>query len=230
MIFNRKFIGRIIKPTQLAVYKELVTNYQAQVIESKSGVWNHQDIYSASKADVWKDWLFEENSVPGLSYNWYGGDWRSRISTGNIGSYPIGSAVATTISYGSRGDNYGFIGIGYFKPPTTGTYSFWTSSDDGSGVWVGTVALEGQARSTANAIVNNGMGAGQGDTKRGGSIALTGGKWYPIRIVHEEVNGGDNLTFSWAGPGIGETTALGSYFRTYSVNGVAQGKFVDFTF
>jgi len=42
---------------------------------------------------------------------------------------------------------------------------------------------------------------------------LTGGTWYPIRIVHEEGGGGDNLTFSWAGPGIGETTSLSTYFK-----------------
>lgn len=230
MIFNKRFIGKIVAPTPTYAIKEPVSNNQSFVVESQSGIWNSQELMYANRTGSLTQWDFVANSVPGLSYNWYSGDWRSTIGTGNIGSYPIGSAVATSISYGSRGDYYGFIAIGYFRPPTTGTYSFWTSSDDGSGVWVGTLALQGQSRSAGNATLNNGLGAGQGDTKRGASITLTGGVWYPIRIVHEEGGGGDNLTFSWAGPGIGETTSLSTYFRTEAVGGVATGKFVNFTF
>jgi hypothetical protein len=58
------------------------------------------------------------------------------------------------------------------------------------------------------------LGIGQGNTKRSATTSLTGGVRYPIRIVHEEVIGGDNLTFSWSGPGISETTDLAAYFST----------------
>jgi len=157
------------------------------------------------------------NTYPGragLIGQYFNGDWRSTISTGNIGTLPLSAPTTyTSISYGTRGDFYGFIAIGYFKPPTTGTYTFYTSSDDGSGVWVGDIAAASSGRTTANATLNNALGAGQGDTKRSGTISLTGGIWYPIRIVHEEGGGGDNLTFSWAGPGIAETTSLSTYFK-----------------
>lgn len=150
----------------------------------------------------------------GLIGKYFGGDWRSTISTGNIGTLPLSSPVNfKSISYGSLGDYYGFIAIGYFKPPTTGTYIFYTSSDDGSGVWIGEIASAISGRTAANAVLNNGLGIGQGDTKRSGSITLTGGVWYPIRIVMEEGGGGDNLTFSWSGPGIAETTSLETYFK-----------------
>lgn len=150
----------------------------------------------------------------GLYYQFFGGDWRSVISTGNIGTLPLSSPTrATSISYGSRGDYYGFIAIGYFRPPVSGTYSFWTSSDDGSGVWIGDIAAALSGRDGSNAVLNNGLGAGQGDTKRGASTTLTGGLWYPIRIVHEEVVGGDNLTYSWAGPTQGETTDLSVHYK-----------------
>ena len=150
----------------------------------------------------------------GLIGQIFGGVWRSTISDGNIGTLPLSSPTTyTSISYGDLGDNYGFIAIGYFKPPTTGTYTFYTSSDDGSGVWIGDIAAASSGRTTANAVLNNLMGGGQGDTKRSGSTTLTGGIWYPIRIVHEEGGGGSNLTFSWAGPGIAETTSLSTYFK-----------------
>jgi hypothetical protein len=187
-------------------------------------------------------------SVPGLAGKFFNGNWRSTISTGNIGSLPLTTAndssnvTGTTgmpsanhrygvnlwsyITYVSLGDNYGFIAIGYFIPPTTGTYTFYTSSDDGSGVWIGDVASSLSGRTTANAVLNNGLGIGQGNTKRSGTIALTGGKAYAIRIVQEEVAGGDNLTFSWAGPNIAETTNLLDYFVTPTlINGILKGNF-----
>ena len=175
------------------------------------------------------------NGLAGKFFN--GSSWRSTISTGNIGTLPLtttndssnvtgttnlpsanhryGVNLWTSIAYGDGlGDNYGFIAIGYFTPPTTGTYTFYTSSDDGSGVWIGELALEGASRTSTNAVVNNGLGSGQGNTKRSGTISLTGGVRYPIRIVHEEGAGGDNLTFSWSGPSITETTSLSTYFST----------------
>ena len=152
----------------------------------------------------------------GLYGQFFNGDWRSTIGTGNIGTLPLSSpTLYTSISYSSRADYYGFIAIGYFIPPTTGTYTFYTSSDDGSGVWVGSMASASSGRTTTNAVLNNNMGSGQGDTKRSGTINLTAGQVYPIRIVHDEGSGGDNLTFSWAGPGIAETTSLTQYFYYY---------------
>jgi hypothetical protein len=150
----------------------------------------------------------------GLIGQFFNGDWRGTIATGNIGTLPLSSPTNySSISYGTRGDFYGLLAIGYFRPPTTGTYTFFTSSDDGSGVWVGDLASATSGRTAANATLNNNLGGGQGDTKRSGSVALTGGVWYPIRIVHEEGGGGDNLTFSWSGPGIGETTDLSTHFK-----------------
>jgi PBP1b-binding outer membrane lipoprotein LpoB len=153
--------------------------------------------------------------VSGLAGQFFDGTWRPVISTGDIGNLPLFSpTIFTSISYPTRGNNYGFIAIGYFRPPTTGTYTFFTSSDDGSGVWVGDLASATSGRTAANAVVNNNLGLSQPNTKRSGTISLTAGVWYPIRIVHEEGAGGDNLTFSWSGPGIAETTDLSLYFRT----------------
>jgi len=170
-------------------------------------------------------------TLGGLYGQYFNGHWRGTISTGNIGTLPLSNATLfTSIAYGSRADYYGFIAIGYFVPPTTGTYNFWTSSNDGSGVWIGDIARASSGRNTSNAVVNNGMGVAQSDTKRGGSINLTAGQVYPIRIVHEEDAGGDNLTFSWSGPGINETTNLTQYFYYYQtgVNFSNTGPVVGF--
>jgi hypothetical protein len=135
----------------------------------------------------------------------------SGITTGEITTLPLANPVFySSIVTNSLGDNYGIIWIGYFKPPTTGTYTFYTSSDDGSAVWIGEFALSGSLKS--NAVLDNNYGGGQGNTERSATIELTADTYYPIRIVTLEGSGGDNCTFSWAGPGISKTTDLTQYY------------------
>lgn len=211
-----------------------------------SGVYTARQHFQAVGEGAWPG-AFINASVAGLAGKFFNGDWRSTISTGNIGTLPLttvndstnvsgttglpsaahryGVNVWPNISYTNIGDVYGFIAIGYFKPPTTGTYTFYTSSDDSSGVWVGSIASASSGRTTGNAVVNNNLGVGQAETKVSGSIALTADLWYAIRIVHEEGGAGDTLTFSWSGPGITETTNLNTYFRTPSVSGVLVGNY-----
>lgn len=195
--------------------------------------------------------LLPYSTTPGLAGKFFNGaNWRATISDGNIGTLPLTTAndssnvtgtsgmpvvagrdyrygvnVWPFITYTTIGESYGFIAIGYFVPPTTGTYTFYTSSDDGSGVWLGSIASATSGRNTTNATVNNGLGSGQGDTKRSGTISLNAGQAYAIRIVHEEGNGGDNLTFSWSGPGIAETTDLTTYFYTIGSSTAPTGNF-----
>lgn len=177
--------------------------------------------------------------VPGLAGKFFNGGWRGIIATGNIGSLPLttdndssnvggtsglpsadhryGVNIWPYINYGDGlGNNYGFIAVGYFTPPTTGTYTIFTASDDGSGVWIGELAqVSGHnVRNTSNATLNNGMGGGQGVTERSSTISLTAGVRYPIRIVHEEGHGGDAMRFSFSGPGITKNENLLNYFTT----------------
>jgi hypothetical protein len=185
----------------------------------------------------------------GLAGKFFNGSWRATIANGNIGTLPLTTAnessnvtgttglpsanhrfgvnLWTSIAFGNRiGDSYGFIAIGYFLPPTTGTYTIYTASDDGSGVWIGDLALPEATRTKANATLDNNLGGGQGVTKRSSTISLDGKVMYPIRIVMEEGGGGDALTFSWAGPGIAETTDLSTHFRTpISPSGALAGNY-----
>ena len=134
----------------------------------------------------------------------------------------------SSINYGSGGSgdigySYGFIAIGYFKPPTTGNYTFGTRSDDGSGVWIGDIAVATSGRTTGNANVNNGLGIGQGTQTypvAGTTISLNADTWYAIRIVHEEGSGADGLAFYWSSNG-GSTwnTDLSQYFKVPAPDG-----------
>ena len=185
---------------------------------------------------------------PGLAGKFFNGNWRSTIATGNIGTLPLtttndsSNVIGTTglpsanhrygvniwpsIAYSALGDSYGFIAIGYFTPPATGNYTIFTSSDDGSGVWIGDLALPGATRTSANAILNNNFGTGQVNTERSVTIPLILGVRYPIRIVHEQGGGPNNLTFSWSGPGINKTTDLLTYFSTPTTGNLPTGNYL----
>lgn len=67
---------------------------------------------------------------------------------------------------------------GYFLPETTGTYTFTTTSDDASYLWIGESAIN--PFNTADALVNN--GGLHGAQSASGTIELTAGVYYPIRI------------------------------------------------
>ena len=191
-------------------------------------------------------------TTSGLSAKFFNGSWRSTIADGNIGTLPLtkendssnvtgttglpdpsyrfGVNIWPSIAFGnSIGDSYGFIAIGYFKPPVSGTYTIYTNSDDGSGVWIGDLALPNATRTKANATLDNNLSGNQAPVERSSTINLVGGILYPIRIVMEEGGGGDVLIFSWAGPGISKTTDLLEHFRTsVFADGTSTGNYFLF--
>ena len=122
------------------------------------------------------------------------------------GANPATSVQTTTISEPNTDDGSAFScqWLGYFKPTTTETYTFYTSSDDASYMWIGSNALSGFT--TGNATVNN--GGLHGNQEASGTISLTAGTYYPIRIQFGEQGGGDVLTFNYATPTITKTTTV----------------------
>ena len=134
------------------------------------------------------------------------------------GTNPSTSVQTTAITEAASddGSNFSCQWLGYFLPSTTETYTFFTSSDDASYVWVGSNALTGFT--TANAIVNN--GGAHGNQERSGTISLTSGVYYPIRIQFGEASGGDVMTFNYSTPTIPKTTTVtGRVFYNPTTNG-----------
>lgn len=102
------------------------------------------------------------------------------------------------------GSNFSRRWTGYFKAPTTETYTFYTLSDDASMMWIGDVAKSGWT--LANATVNNsGL---HGSLEKSGTVNLVAGRYYPIQIFFGESSEGDVLTFSYSTPTITKTTDL----------------------
>lgn len=154
------------------------------------------------------------------TYSGYFNDVVSFFSTAtpqSFGANPATSVQTTSIFEPGTDDgtNFSCQWLGYFKPTTTETYTFYTSSDDASYMWIGVNAQTGFT--TANATVNN--GGAHGNTEKFGTIALTAGVYYPIRIQFGEIGGGDVLTFNYSTPTITKTTNVtGLVFYNSSTN------------
>jgi len=134
------------------------------------------------------------------------------------GSNPATSVQTTTISEPATddGSNFSVQWSGYFKPTTNETYTFFTNSDDASYMWIGANAISGFT--TTNSTVNN--GGLHGAQERSGSVALTAGIYYPVRMQFGEASGGDIMTFNYSTPTITKTTNVtGLVFYNPVTNG-----------
>ena len=161
-----------------------------------------------SSNGYWTNWVISYTAgLYKTTYSGYFNDVVSFFATATpqaFGTNPATSVQTTAISEAGSGDgdNFSCQWLGYFKPTTTQTYTFYTTSDDASYVWIGSNAISGFT--TANATVNN--GGAHGPTEASGSIALTAGVYYPIRIQFGEASGGDVMTFNYSTSTITKTT------------------------
>lgn len=108
--------------------------------------------------------------------------------------------TATTANYGFTGTlNYDARLSGYINIPLAGTYTFSTTSDDGSVVFVG---------SQNTPVVNN--NAFQGATTKTGTFTFPTAGIYPITVAYYQGGGGEGLLLQMAPPGGTTTTILQS--------------------
>ncbi|MGH1365085.1 MAG: PA14 domain-containing protein, partial [Calditrichia bacterium] len=84
-------------------------------------------------------------------------------------------------------DSYSARWTGYVVAPETGTYTFYTTSDDGIRLWIDN-----------QLIVDKWID--QGPTEWSGTIALTEGVAYDLKMEYYENGGGAVAELRWAGP------------------------------
>ena len=204
-----------------ASFVDLVNkNFNKSYSSDTSGSSSAKDYLTAN--GYWTSWVLTYTA--GLYKTTYAGYFSDNVSFFDtatptaFGANPATSVQTTAISEPSSddGSNFSCQWLGYFKPTTSETYTFFTSSDDASYAWVGTNAQTGFT--TTNAIVKN--GGAHGNQEASGTIALTAGVYYPIRIQFGEAGGGDVMTFNYSTPTITKTTNVtGLVFYNTSTNG-----------
>lgn len=154
-----------------------------------------------------------ENGLYRRRYSGYFADDVNWFSTATL----VDSAVNTSpINDGFGGDGFSVQWLGYFLATTTETYTFYTTSDDASYLWIGSTALGNFT--TSNATVNN--GGLHGPIEQSGTSSLVAGTYYPIRMQMGELGGGDVMEVRISTPTIAKTTDLSPYiFYNVYTNG-----------
>jgi hypothetical protein len=154
------------------------------------------------------------------TYNGYFADNVNFFTNATVqafGANPATSIQTTIIEEPGTDDGSTFScqWLGYFLPSSTETYTFYTTSDDASYVWIGGVAQSGYT--TTNAIVQN--GGLHGVMEKFGTINLTAGTYYPIRIQFGENGGGDVMEFNYSTPSLPKTNIVtGNVFYNTTTN------------
>jgi len=123
----------------------------------------------------------------------------------------------STLAIAATPENTSVQWLGYFVPATTETYTFFTNSDDGSYLWIGLTAVSGFT--IGNAIVDN--GGSHAAQERSGTIALTAGVRYAIRIQTGNGGGPGSHATSFSTPTITKTSVFtGRIFYNPITNGL----------
>ncbi|HEY9044963.1 MAG TPA: PQQ-dependent sugar dehydrogenase [Ohtaekwangia sp.] len=128
------------------------------------------------------------NTVAGLVYQYYEGAWSALPNFNTLTPVETGTVTTINLTPRNREDDYAFRYTGYIDVPTDGTYTFYTSSDDGSQLYIGSTLV----------VNNDGLHATR---EVSGTIGLKRGK-HSLTVTFFERQGSAVLTSSYAGPGI----------------------------
>lgn len=123
-----------------------------------------------------------------MKYRYYEGSWSSLPDFDALTPVSEGTTDGFDLQDVSlRGDNFGIQFLGMIRIDTQGDYSFFTSSDDGSALSIGTTRV----------VDNDGVHA---EKEVSGTATLTVGM-HPISVLYFQGGGGKGLSVSWQKPG-----------------------------
>lgn len=139
---------------------------------------------------------YDSASIGGISYNFYQGAFNPLYNYDSAATPVVSSGVLNNISLSPAGSvttNFGFLFGGRIRIPKSGTWTFYTTSDDASELFI-------NGYKWANVVVNNNFQ--QGMTQRSGTITLAAGT-YPFYVSYEQSGGGFGLNVAWSCSGAG---------------------------
>lgn len=136
------------------------------------------------------------NVVNGLDYAYYEGSWPVLPDFSTLTPVQEGEIEDFNISMRLRDDYFGFVFTGYVEILEDGVYTFFTTSDDGSKLYIGDTEV----------VDNDGQHAAR---ERSGTIALAAGL-HEITVEFFEYAGGERLDVSYEGPGVAKQLIPGN--------------------
>ena len=120
--------------------------------------------------------------TPGIQYRYYEGDWDVLPQFSNLTPVKEGTLPNVDFSPRIQVERSGFVYSGFIRVDDDDVYAFFTSSDDGSRLYVGDSLV----------VDNDGLHSLQ---EKRGEIALAKGM-HPFQIAFFEKTGNDELTVS----------------------------------
>jgi hypothetical protein len=136
--------------------------------------------------------LRNPDSVPspiaGLGYAYYQGSWSAVPAFATLSPVASGSVATFSLTPRLRDDAFAFRYTGYVSVPTDGVYTFYTSSDDGSQLFIGSTLV----------VDNDGL---HGTQEHSGQIGLKAGL-HAISVGYFDRDGSQVLQVNYAGPGL----------------------------
>ena len=125
--------------------------------------------------------------TPGLRYSYYEGAFERLPDVDTLTAVRQGAATTFDVAaLADRDDHYAITYEGLIEVPTTGVYTFYTHSDDGS-----------RLRIHGETVVDN--DGSHSLRTRSGAIALEAG-WHPIRVDYFDDYAGQELRVTLQGP------------------------------
>jgi hypothetical protein len=124
----------------------------------------------------------------GLNYEYYEGTWSELPDFTGLAAKKFGNVVNVDLAPRNRDTDYAFRFTGYIDVPTDGVYTFYTNSDDGSRLQIGSTIV----------VDNDGVHDAQ---DAAGTIGLKKGK-HAITISYFQHLSAAVLITSYQGPGI----------------------------
>lgn len=162
--------------------------------------------YRANFAVSLRDPENPANTTKGLTYQYYEGDWNSLPNFGSLTPAETGNVSSFSLSPRNRSDRFGFVYSGFVDIPADGTYEFFTNSDAGSRLFIGTTLV----------VDNDGLHTTR---ERTGKIGLKAGK-HAIQVEYFEKTGSQSLNVSYDGPTIRKGTISSNALYRLANNGL----------
>lgn len=139
-----------------------------------------------------------EHRLAGMHYRVIIGAFEKLPDFKSITSSQEGSTPNVKL-VGDLKENYALEFSGYIDIPQAGRYTFFCSSDDGSGIWLDGIKI----------VDNDGL---HGTQERSGVVDLTRGI-YPIRVGYFQATEGQSLEFKISGPGLAKQSVPAAMLR-----------------
>jgi len=128
--------------------------------------------------------------MAGLKYQYYEGSWDKLPDFTKINSVKEGVVTNFSLTPRRRNDNYAFEYIGFIDIDKAGDYTFYTTSDDGSKLFIGNSLV----------VDNDGLHASR---EKSGQVYLKEGM-HPIKVIFFEKTGHHKLEVKYESVGSGK--------------------------